>query len=212
MKCPNCSMPFPEGIIKQLYMCPFCLADLKGRRASRISAQGRCTVGSFTDSRDGNVYKTVKIGNQVWLAENFRFNNTDSYGYENNPENDKIYGRLYTWKAAMSCAPDGWHLPEKEEWDELFGFADKHARSLTGVALKSKEMNGSDEFGFCAISAGCRNQHEFFYGNQDNAFFWCATKWGFTSPYAVNLYKHYVHHSIEGLSMHYAFSVRLVKD
>lgn len=77
------------------------------------------TTGQLTDERDKEVYKTVKIGEQWWMAENLNFKKDSSWVYENNEDNSAKFGRLYTWQSAMSGCPVGWHLPTDQEWMKL---------------------------------------------------------------------------------------------
>ena len=74
---------------------------------------------SFVDSRDGKVYKTVKIGTQTWMAQNLNYTMVNSSCYNDSNVNCKTYGRLYTWAAAKTACPKGWHLPSDTEWSIL---------------------------------------------------------------------------------------------
>ena len=73
--------------------------------------------GTFTDRRDGELYKWVKIDNQIWMAENLRYASSGS-GYYDLHE----YGRFYNWESAKKACPPEWHLPSDEEWKVLERF------------------------------------------------------------------------------------------
>jgi len=116
--------------------------------------------GTFIDPRDGKTYKTIQIGEQVWLAENFCYNAKGSKSNANTPATAK-YGRLYTWEAAVKACPKGWHLPTNEEWETLINFAGgvkiagKKLKSKTGWnPYKGKTGNGTDALGFTAYPSG----------------------------------------------------------
>ncbi len=96
---------------------------------------------------DGNTYKIVSIGTQIWMAENLKttkYNDGSyisdgtrkrNYSNENNPkyyfnydddiQNVTTYGRLYTWFVAndsIGICPKGWHLPSDAEWNILINY------------------------------------------------------------------------------------------
>jgi uncharacterized protein (TIGR02145 family) len=104
---------------------------------------------TFTDPRDGKVYRTVKIGEQVWMAENLAYDAEGSKCYKNDPTNEKKYGRYYNWKTAKKACPPGWHLPSAEEWLEFVDFVG--GDKIAGTKLKAKDANGTDEYGFSAL-------------------------------------------------------------
>ena len=120
----------------------------------------------FTDPRDGEVYKTCKIGDQIWMAENLRYRckKGGSYAYDNDSSNVPKYGRLYEWDVAKDACPPGWHLPSKEEFETMIKFVEKEYD--VSDALRAVEWNdGIDAYGFAAVPAGIRlyNKKEFDY-------------------------------------------------
>ena len=137
-------------------------------------AANSSVTGMFMDLRDGKKYKTVKIGNQTWMAENLNYETEGSFCYENKPANCKKYGRLYTWNAALKACPVGWHLPNKTEFEKLIEFVG--GEEIAAEKLKDQSgwtyaSAGTDDFGFSALSGGKRDDHENYYDEGGDAFF-----------------------------------------
>jgi uncharacterized protein (TIGR02145 family) len=83
---------------------------------------------SITDVRDNEVYTTVGIGTQLWMAENLNYVTDNSWCYNDSTGYCLTYGRLYSWTVAANnengdtihgICPEGWHLPSAEEWNTL---------------------------------------------------------------------------------------------
>jgi len=129
-----------------------------------IDAADLLTCGVFDpekqicDTRDGNVYKFVKINEQIWLAENLRYSSPSSACYENVLENCGKYGRLYLWdnEGNKKLCPEGWHIPSDDEWRILEDLApDSQLKSRNGwEPYGNISGNGEDKYGFAALPAG----------------------------------------------------------
>lgn len=150
---------------------------------------------SFTDSRDGQSYDVVKIGDLTWMAENLNYETETSACPDGDSRNCKRLGRLYTWAEAKTVCPEGWRLPTNEDFAQIL--AQSHdgesgvVPNKVGAALKSrdgwfKKGNGTNEFGFNAFPAGYRGAISKmddgtitggkFDGIGGYAYFWSATE------------------------------------
>ena len=173
------------------------------------------TAKTLTDLRDGQTYKTVTIGDQTWMADNLNYETENSYCYDDDPSNCSKYGRLYTWVAATTVCPSGWHLPSTTEWKTLFTAVG--GSSTAGTVLKStggwyNDGNGTYAFGFSALPAGYRSNYGGYNREGGNAYFWSSTK--YDSDYASNMYLDYGHDraNLDLYNKDYGHSVRCVKD
>ena len=169
------------------------------------------------------IYKKVTIGKgenaQTWMAENLNYSTENSWcgGGSGTTEGDcSVYGRLYTWAAAMAACPDGWHLPTKAEFETLITSAG--GQENAGMALKSSSDdwngngNGTNASGFSALPVGLRNLSGSFDFEGLGAFFWSFTEVDSEGAYYMNLYSFDDGAYPITADKDYGFSVRCLKD
>jgi len=155
---------------------------------------------------DGNTYKTVKIGDQEWMAENLNvahYHNGDkipeartskewkAYAtkrtgawcyYDNDAANGKKYGKLFNWYAVndpRGLAPKGWHVPSDAEWATLT--ANLGRKEIVGVKMKSNngwvwDMNGTNESGFAGLPGGLCDGLGMFHDIGYGGLWWSSTE------------------------------------
>jgi uncharacterized protein (TIGR02145 family) len=209
-------------------------------RSDTIVFNQTITYGTVKDI-DGNIYKTVNIGSQTWMAENLKttfYNDgepiaiiTDDFAwdsgtigafcyYENEYSYQYLYGVLYNWYAVKTgkLCPDGWHVPTNPEWtiltDSLGG------ESVTGGKVKetgvihweSPNTGATNESGFTALPGGYRHYNGGFYSMGSDGMWWSATE----SPGNFSYYRYLFSgaqnmRSYDG-SQRNGYSVRCLKD
>ena len=143
------------------------------------------TAGPTITDIDGNLYRSVRIGKQIWLAENFKavhYNDgtpipyfpkdedwlkahEDKVGaycyYNNDPELGKVYGALYNWYVASSpkIAPEGWHVATEREWRDLSihtAVFHLNEKGYEHWKYSDKVASATNETGFTALPGGSR--------------------------------------------------------
>lgn len=193
---------------------------------------------TFTDPRDGNVYKTVTIGSQVWMAENLRYlpsvvgpvRGSQStllyyvYGYDGTnvaeakaTENYRTYGVLYNWVAAKAACPAGWHLPTDAEWTQLTEYLGENGAGGKLKETGTKHWNSpntgaTNKTRFTALPGGGRFSTFSFNYLGDQGFWWTASQDG-TGLYYYRYMQQNDKNVVRGyVNMDAGFSVRCVKD
>jgi len=198
-------------------------------------------TGTVTDI-DGNTYRTIKVGDQWWMAENLKvthYRNGDPilnvneaknwsslvtgayYNYDNDSSNAITYGRLYNWYAVSgnrNIAPTGWHVPSNTEWKKLVDYLG--GAFVAGGKLKeagtthwaSPNAGASNKSGFAALPGGYRNYNGIFLSMGYYAYFWSSTEYGSYYAWYRRLYCIYAFFSRFNYYKQSGFSVRLVRD
>ncbi|MEM9680317.1 MAG: FISUMP domain-containing protein, partial [Bacteroidota bacterium] len=146
---------------------------------------------------DGNIYRTVQIGDQIWMAENLKVtrdmngNAIASFTPNNNPDLIDVYGRLYNWESALNACPRGWRLPNSDDWFLLLSHIDPNINNPSdagnlgenvGGELKSTSdlwsppnQGANNLSGFSALPSGFfQNNNWLLLGSTTN--FWSATE------------------------------------
>lgn len=166
---------------------------------------------------DGNVYKTITIGKQVWMAENLKttkFNNgraipmvTENAAWEkiakpaycwynNDIVNKDVYGALYNWftvKTGKLC-PAGWHVPSDTEWTILTTYLG--GEKAAGGKLKetgtthwqSPNTGATNETGFTALPGGERHYAGPYLNLGENGRWWSSTEYLASMTYIRSVY------------------------
>ncbi len=149
----------------------------KEKQRKKINASKRM----FIDERDNKIYYTIKIGDQVWMAENLAFVSTLFSLNKSAKENIWKYGYLYKYEKSFfkKACPENWHIPTKEEWEKL-------AEYLGGNEIAAKKIKNSTEWGnsgtgesvgFDALPTGYKDSNNQDYIKQgEEAYFWTSTK------------------------------------
>jgi len=206
----------------------------------RCIEQNNIEVSEVTDV-DGNVYGTVVIGNQEWMAENLKvtkYSNsvsmvfaTDSYwetveeGAYTYYENDSItydnpYGALYNYYAidnAQNVCPNGWHIPTLDEWYELIfflgePFAGSRLKAIGSEYWLNGNVDATDDFGFSAYPGGQRDELGNFLFLGEQASFWTVMTDGELYPSVMNIFSMSGEVMQGSLEWNSGASIRCVRD
>lgn len=201
--------------------------------------QGYCQ-DTVTDI-DGNVYMTIKIGNQVWMAENLRvthYNDGSPIPYSSDKQAwgkkfeagyciyDSSYfrvgGALYNWFAVTNdkLAPKGWHVPSDEEWKILINYLG--GEQIAGGKLKytgttqwqSPNTGATNECKFYALPGGFRTSNGNYAHIGYQGYWWTKNKDDDTFVFARYRKMSNDHTRVERSmgEVNNGFSVRCIKD
>lgn len=168
---------------------------------------------------DGNIYKTVTIGSQVWMAENLKvihYRNGDNIlalkqmswqqtevgawcDINDHPGNSETFGKLYNGYAVLdsrNIAPEGWHIPSDNEWLILINYlgglmvAGGKLKD-TSICWKKPNIGASNESGFAALPGGYRSINMF----SDQETYYSGYWWSCTEHDSNSIYFMYLHNS-----------------
>jgi uncharacterized protein (TIGR02145 family) len=191
----------------------------------------------YTDARDGQSYRTIRIGSQRWMARSLNYKVDSSFCYVDAADSCAKYGRLYPWQVAMAIdtsyahkiwlgdtlrdtlhhqgvCPAGWRMPSAGDWKKLVQTAGNSHDDSAAIRLKAATVwstPGIDAYGFGALPSGQRGADKIF--QQLGGFFdiWTTAESG--ASQARNAYLQNANTTTLGASSKaQAFSVRCLLD
>jgi len=181
-----------------------------------FSFAGLNAQNEFTDPRDGNIYRTIKIGDLTWMAENLKFTtgNDEALCFERNQHNKNLYGVLYNWKSATLACPDGWRLPSGEEFRSLLVYLENSAQADQPV---------SGPGAFPIQLAGMQDHEGTFTEIDESGYYWTSTEYNsheaeyfsymiFNGNTVIDISRKEDMPDIHGAEKENKYSVRCVKD
>ncbi len=174
----------------------------------------------------GQTYETVIIGTQIWMAENLNYETANSWWYNNSSANGNVYGRLYTWEAALNACPSGWSLPSDEQWKQMemaLGMSQSETDDTgwrgtnEGEKMKSTSGwndsgNGTNSSGFNALLGGFCSSNGSFFSLGYYGHWWSSSEYSGTGAWYRSLNYGYDQVGRDGGSKTAGFSVRCLKN
>jgi uncharacterized protein (TIGR02145 family) len=199
------------------------------------------TYGTMTDQQ-GNVYRTIVIGTQEWMAENLKttiYRNGDAIAnvtdnsqwanlttgawcyYNNNSQYNCPYGKMYNWYAvadSRNVCPTGWHVPTDAEWTTLTSFLGGEA--VAGGKLKSTGLqywvspnqDATNESGFSGLPGGNRYNVGTFFPIGNNGYWWSSTEVSTGNAWCRYVDSNYNSVTRANINKRPGFSVRCLRD
>ena len=192
--------------------------------ADGMNAYGEPNRGTFTDARDGQVYKYTTIGNQVWMAENLKFDAPYSICYDEIEGFCDTFGRFYSLHEdgeffglfdqdlLVTVCPAGWHVPSIDEWGvlikEMGGEKNALSRLYSSEEFGERFMKSSDDCGFNSLPAGSWLSSGELASEYILSAYWTSTALDFQKSYTCDFNYSGISFGINGSKM----SLRCIRN
>ena len=194
--CTEDSSSAPEEPVDTFDASVVCPAD-------GVNGYGEPNRGTFTDARDGQVYKYTTIGDQVWMAENLKFDAPYSLCYDEIEGFCDTFGRFYSLhvngdflnafdqELLDTICPAGWHVPSADEWNILSNNMGGGGKAVSRLSSsenfgESYEV-GSDDCGFNSLPAGSWLKNGDLSIEYVGSLYWTSTAMSIKSSYCSRL-------------------------